>query len=234
MAVHSRMSPLTSSQMTMDTKHQHLTSSPPYNGSPYHLSPGAHSSPASPRDHPNLHHSTPSPRQHETSGNHTPMWLGTPNMARNEPTQSPTDQDGPLNLSKPRGSDYIKRERSSHDDHPNFSFHSNKQEVTTPPPAHSNHRRNSNLHSPTQPPTPPKVSIPDSSMFSGVRPPYLPPQYTSPFLGLAAAGHLPISVLSNMNNNFSTHSAFLMNGAGKLPGMDGTKVTNTTLSSIVL
>lgn len=220
MTIPSRMSPLTTSAFQVDTKHH---SSPPYTTSPYHLSPVTHSSPL-----PSDHHSTPSPRHDNSmtspSGHapNTPMWLGTPRESRDT---SVNDQDGPLNLSKPRITT-PKRERS--EEQYNYSHHFDRAEkVVTPPPAHSNHRQNVNttsstssstVSSPPVPSTPPKVSIAEnaSPLFPGVRPPFLPPQY-SPFLGLAS--HLPVSVL---NNNFTAHS-YLMNG-GKLPSLDSDKV----------
>ncbi|XP_053384961.1 transcription factor Sox-5-like isoform X3 [Mercenaria mercenaria] len=225
MTLPSRMSPLTTSAFQVDTK-QH--SSPPYTTSPYHLSPVTHSSPL-----PSDHHSTPSPRHENSmtspSGHmpHTPMWLGTPRDTREPRDAAPTDQDGPLNLSKPRN-DTPKRERT--EEHYSYQHHFDRSEkVATPPPAHSNHRMNVNttcssssshnasVSSPPVPSTPPKVSMAEnpSPLFPSVRPPFLPPQY-SPFLGLAS--HLPVSVL---NNNFSAHS-YLMNG-GKLPSLDSDK-----------
>ncbi|XP_060604112.1 transcription factor egl-13-like isoform X3 [Ruditapes philippinarum] len=220
MTVPTRVSPLTTSAFQVDTKHH---SSPPYTTSPYHLSPVTHSSPL-----PSDHHSTPSPRHDNSmtspSGHapHTPMWLSTPRDSRDA---SVNDQDGPLNLSKPRITT-PKRERN--DEQYNYSHHYDRsaEKVVTPPPAHSNHRQNVNttsstasstVSSPQLLSTPPKVSIAEnpSPLFPGVRPPFLPPQY-SPFLGLAS--HLPVSVL---NNNFTAHS-YLMNG-GKLPTLDSDK-----------
>ncbi|XP_052800696.1 transcription factor Sox-5-like isoform X2 [Mya arenaria] len=223
MAVHSRMSPVMTPGFNMEAKSH---PSPPYSTSPYRLSPPAHSSPT-----PSDHHSTPSPRHDSAtspsvSALHTPMWLGTPRESR----EHPSDQDGPLNLSKPR-SEPIKREHSG--ERHSYSMHFNGLEhVTTPPPAHRNHKAchnsnnaitsaNNSLSSPPIPSTPPKVSLPETSspMFPGMRPPFLPPQY-SPYLGLT--GHLPVSML---NNNFSAaHTAYLMNG-GKLPGLDNDKET---------
>lgn len=217
MTLPSRMSPLAA--FPVETKHP----SPPYTSSPYHMSPPTHSSPL-----PSDHQSTPSPRNDSTLTSplgHAPMWLGTPREARESRETVANDQDGPLNLSKPR-LDVPKREKN--EEHHSFSHMFEKsKKVQTPPPAHANHRMNvnnacststTNISSPPVPTTPPKVSISESTspLFPSVRPPFLPPQY-SPFLGLAS--HLPVSVL---NNNFSAHS-YLMNG-GKLPGMDTDKV----------
>jgi len=203
-----RMSPVANTTgLSLDTKG---LSSPPYATSPYRLSPHTHSSPT-----PSDHHSTPSPRRESATSPsvHTPMWLGTPREERSPREHSA--QDGPLNLSKPR-SDF-KRERESSGERHSFSSHYNGSErANTPPPAHSNHKPthnstaaslSSSLSSPPIP-SPPKVSLPETSspLFHGVRPPFLPPQY-SPYLGLT--GHLPM-----LNNNFS----YLMNG-GKLPSM---------------
>nr|UJP31535.1 putative SoxD [Ensis directus] len=222
MTVQSTMPPQTSSPISMETKH-HMT--PPYSTSPYHLSPGAHSNPSPTADRP----SVPSPHHDTVHPLHMSAWL----HAREQTTRPATlkDQDGPLNLSKPR-SEGMKREKASHDEQQFYAMHLNKSDrkIETPPPAHSNHRRgsssltssssNNNLHSPPMSITPPKVSLPESSIFPGVRPQFLQPQY-SPFLGLAS--HLNnMSVLNNMTNNFGAHSAFLMNG-GKLPGLDPDK-----------
>lgn len=229
MAISSRMSPHTpTAALGMDSKHH---PSLPYTTSPYHLSPPAHSSPT-----PSDHQSTPSPRHDSTttsppaSSLHSPMWLATPREGKKHRETPANDQDGPLNLSKPRP-DFLKRDPG--DDRHGHSMHFNgSDKVTTPPPAHSNHRANSNisnssttssnnhsgLSSPIMSTTPPKVSMSEAPSPLFARPPFLPPQY-SPFLGLA--GHLPVSVL---NNNFTAaHSAFLMSG-GKLPGMDTDKV----------
>lgn len=224
MAIPSRMSPHTqSSTLGMDIKHP---TSLPYTTSPYHLSPPAHSSP-SPIDH----HSTPSPR-HDSSATspsvpslHSPMWLGTPREGKKPRESAASDQDGPLNLSKPR-SDVPKRDAG--DDRHGYPMHYNGSEkVTTPPPAHSNHRNNNNtsssssatnnnnhsgLSSPSMPTTPPKVSLSETPSPLFPRSPFLPPQY--PFLGLA--GHLPVSFAA-------AHPAYMMNGV-KLPGMDTDKV----------
>ena len=216
MGVSTTMSPLTA-PITMETKHHPV--SPSYATLPYRLSPQAHSSP-SPTDH----HSTPSPH-HESRGLHVPQWISSIQQDKKDSREvTASDQEGPLNLSKPR-SEVIKRERS--EDLPGFSMRPSKRDRDTPPPpAHSNHHlshrsANSNLNSPPMSHTPPKVSIPDSTLLPSVRPPFLPPHYANPFLGLA--GQFPVSVLNNMTNNFTTHSAFLMNG-GKLPGMDSSKV----------
>lgn len=228
MAIPQTVSPQTSSPVSMETKH-HM--SPPYTCSPYHLSPRAHSSPS-----PNTDRQTiPSPHNHDNIPPHhmtslrTSAWLHSRDHAARETTLK--DQDGPLNLSKPR-SEGMRREKSFHDEQQHYGMHLSKSDRKneTPPPAHSNHRRgsssqassssNNNLHSPPMSITPPKVSLPESSIFPGVRPPFLPPQY-SPFLGLAS--HLNnMSVLNNMTNNFGAHSAFLMNG-GKLPVLDADK-----------
>lgn len=228
MTLPTRISPLTTSAFQVEAKHH---SSPPYTTSPYHLSPVTHSSPL-----PSDHHSTPSPRHDgsmtspSTHASHTPMWLGTPRDTRESRDSATNDQDGPLNLSKPRN-DAPKREKS--EEPYTYPHHYDRTEkVTTPPPAHSNNRLNINvagsgsssnnvtskISSPPVPSTPPKVSVTENSspLFPSVRPPFLPPQY-SPFLGLAS--HLPVSVL---NNNFSAHT-YLMNG-GKLPSMDAEKV----------
>lgn len=225
MGIPSRMSPHTPS--ALETKHH---PSLPYTTSPYHLSPPTHSSPT-----PSDHQSSPSPRHDNAttsppvSSLHSPMWLSTPREGKK--SRENPDQDGPLNLSKPRS--VIPKLEPNEDRH-GYPMHFNgSNKVTTPPPAHSNHRANSNtssssatsnnnnhsgLNSPPVPSTPPKVSMSETPSPLFPRPPFLPPQY-SPFLGLA--GHLPVSVL---NNNFSAaHSAYLMNG-GKLPGMDTDKV----------
>ncbi|KAL4225737.1 Transcription factor SOX-6 [Mactra antiquata] len=223
MTLPSRMSPL--STFPVDTKHHHA--SPTYTSSPYHMSPPTtHSSPL-PLDQ----HSTPSPHNDSTitspqgQSGHTPMWLGTPRETReSRESTAANDQDGPLNLSKPR-LDIPKREKSE-ERHSFSHMYERSKKVPTPPPAHANHRMNANnssststtsINSPPIPTSPPKVSMSEntSPLFPSVRPPFLPPQY-SPFLGLA--GHLPVSVL---NNNFSAHS-YLMNG-GKLPGLDTEK-----------
>ncbi|XP_052213142.1 transcription factor 7-like 1 isoform X3 [Dreissena polymorpha] len=224
-----RMSPLAPSAFIMETKPR---SSPPYSSSPYHLSPLAHSSPT-----PSDHHSTPSPSHDnrtltsQSSSLHpTSLWLNTSGESYHKQDRCASDQDGPLNLSKPR-SDLPKQDRN-HDRHTYPTHFNGSERVTTPPPAHSNHKpvsvttnsttisnNNNSLSSPPVPLTPPKVSIPETSspMFPSLRPSFLPPQF-SPYLGLT--GHLPMSVL---NNNFSAaHSAYLLNG-GKMPGMDAEK-----------
>lgn len=222
-----RMSPLGPSAFTIETKPK---LSPPYSASSYHLSPLAHSSPT-----PSDHHSSPSPSHDnhtipgQTGALHpTSLWLKAPRESYEKQDRCPSDQDGPLNLSKPR-SDLPKQDRN-HDRHSYANHFNGSDRVATPPPAHSNHKpvttsantmsnNNNSLSSPPIPVTPPKVSIPETSspMFPSIRPPFLPPQF-SPYLGLT--GHLPMSVL---NNNFSAAHSYLLNG-GKMPGMDAEKV----------
>ena len=238
LTISSIMSPhTTTAGLGMDTKHH---TSLPYTTSPYHLSPPAHSSPS-----PSDHHSSPSPRHDNAMSPpattiHSQMWLGAPRESKKSRDAPANDQDGPLNLSKPRP-DFFKRDPN--DERHGHSIHYNgSDKVTTPPPAHSNHRANSNisnasstpssnhsgLSSPIMSSTPPKVSLTEAPSPLFARPPFLPPQY-NPFLGLA--GHLPVSVL---NNNFTAaHSAFLMN-AGKIPGMDTDKVGQTVLQLITI
>ena len=205
MAIPSRMSPHTSSPISHRDKNHSL--SPTYASSPYRLSPRDHSSPS-----PLNNNVPPSPTHPQSSplisGAHTPMWLGTPR----ERQHTAFSEEGPLNLSKPR-SETLKKE---HREPVSFSMGSKKPEkVTTPPPAHSNHRSSA-------PVAPPTVNIPESSSLFPLRPPFIPPQYvTSPLFGFAS--HLPASVLTNMTNNFSSHSAYLLNGA-KPPSLDTDKV----------
>lgn len=205
MAIQSRISPHTSSPVSQRDKGHSM--SPTYASSPFRLSPRDHSSPS-----PLNNNMSPSPTHPQSSplisGAHTPMWLGTPR--ERQPSSSFSDE-GPLNLSKPRS-----ETKKEHREPFSFSMTTKKPEkVTTPPPAHSNHRSNA-------PAVPPAVNIPEtSSIFNPLRPPFIPPQYvTSPLFGFAS--HLPASVLTNMTNNFSSHSAYLLNGA-KPPSMDTDK-----------
>ena len=202
MGLPSRLSPHNSSPVSHRDKGHSM--SPTYASSPYRLSPRDHSSPSP-------HNMPPSPTHPQSSplisGAHTPMWLGTP-RDRHPTTFS---EEGPLNLSKPRSESFKKEHREP----TNFSMGTSKPEVTTPPPAHSNHRSSA-------PVAPPTVNIPESSSIFPLRPPFIPPQYvTSPLFGFAS--HLPASVLTNMTNNFSSHSAYLLNGA-KPPSLETDKV----------
>ena len=211
MAIQSRISPHTSSPINGGQGH---SLSPNYASSPYRLSPRDHTS-SSPLNHSTM---SPSPTHPQSSpiisGAHTPMWLGTP---RERHPSSTFSEEGPLNLSKPRS-----EPRTENREPVSFSMATKKPEkVTTPPPAHSNHRSNA----PTVPPT---VNIPETSSIFQLRPPFIPPQYvTSPLFGFAS--HLPASVLSNMTNNFSSHSAYqLLNGA-KPPALDSDKVSEISV-----
>ncbi|KAK3605548.1 hypothetical protein CHS0354_013189 [Potamilus streckersoni] len=180
MVAQSRMSPMNSSLAAMEMKHHSI--SPPQAISPYRLSPRAHSSPS-----PVLRQTSP-----HITGAHTPAWLNP-----RETTES--EQEGPLNLTKKVKLE-MKLERPS-DEYLGFPFMSSAkpEKVVTPPPAHSNHHRQTVASTP-----------PMASTFVGVRPHFIPPQYvTSPFMGLAS--HLPVSaVLNNLSNNM-THS-HLLNG----------------------
>lgn len=153
-------------------KHQSMTQ--PMSMSPFQLSPASIPSP-------NYHTTMPAIISNSTS----PQWAGT-TVFPTTPVQN--EQDGPLNLSKPK---YERPEK--HREEPS-SFHTglNRHEVVvTPPPAHSNHKR----------PFMPTVTHTETpSSFVSMRSPFgIPPQYlTSPYMNMAAS-HMPLSsVLSGM------------------------------------
>ncbi|XP_069133821.1 transcription factor SOX-13-like isoform X2 [Argopecten irradians] len=158
-----------SSPVTMDTM-KRLSVSPPMAASPYHASP----------------HSQPSPRQRSPHN-------ASPAQAWNEHHPVPTGQEIPLNLTKPK----VEFKLEHMDNGYGAGSGGRPEPIVTPPPAHSNHRRQTAT---STPPTDTAVS------FMPTRSPFGLPQYvTSPYM---MANHLPVSAVLN---SLSAHSP-LLNG----------------------
>ena len=160
-----------------------LSTSPHLPSASFHLSPQLCTSLRMPQSSPHPHMSTA----------HAPLWAG-----HRAPLEVPLmDQDAPLNLSKPKLS--IKTEKhlnhSGHDLH-----HQVKREpVTTPPPAHSNHKRPQPIQ-----PAPTLTPTSEISPLLGLRTPFaIPAQYvTTPFMNLAS--HFPGSASLSLSNHAHT------------------------------
>ncbi|OWF43210.1 transcription factor SOX-13-like isoform X4 [Mizuhopecten yessoensis] len=158
-----------SSPVTMDTM-KRMSVSPPMAASPYHASP----------------HSQASPRQRSPHN-------ASPAQAWNEHHAVPNGQEIPLNLTKPKAEFKLELMDNGygvgHGGHP--------EPIVTPPPAHSNHRRQVATS------TPPTDTV---TSFMQARSPFGLPQYVaSPYM---MANHLPVSAVLN---SLSAHSS-LLNG----------------------
>ncbi|XP_041367101.1 transcription factor SOX-13-like [Gigantopelta aegis] len=175
----SRSSPQTSSVRSP----LRLSTSPQLPSAGFHLSPQSCTSARMPQSSPHPHMSTV----------HTPLWVG-----HHSPLElPPMDQDAPLNLSKPKLS--IKTERHLNHLGQDMHHHVKREPVTTPPPAHSNHKRPHPIQ-----PAPTLTPTSDISPLLGLRTPFaIPAQYvTSPFMSLAS--HFPGSASLSLSNHAHT------------------------------
>ncbi|XP_060078543.1 transcription factor SOX-13-like isoform X2 [Ylistrum balloti] len=158
-----------SSPITMDTM-KRMSVSPPMAASPYHASP----------------HSQASPRQRSPHN-------ASPAQAWTEHHAVPTGQEIPLNLTKPKAEFKLEHMDNGY----GIGHGAHPEPIVTPPPAHSNHRRQ------TATSTPPTDT---ATSFMQTRSPFGLPQYvTSPYM---MTNHLPVSAVLN---SLSAHSP-LLNG----------------------